>query len=276
MSSPYAEVIGDPISHSKSPLTHNFWLKKLGLTARYDAVQVSSAALPAYLASRRTDPYWRGCNVTMPLKSAVIALADEVDAETKSIAAANLLFRSGDGLAALNTDVDGILQALPWPALSGNQRVCIIGSGGAARAALSACQRRGIGTVLISARNENAGWHLLREFGFQGTSRTLADQHNIQNAHVIINATPLGMTGGSPMPPSVLQNVRGLPSETVVFDMVYAPPETELVRVAAEAGCRVVSGLEMLVGQASASFEKLFGAPAPREHDRELRELLMR
>jgi shikimate dehydrogenase len=78
------------------------------------------------------------------------------------------------------------------------------------------------------------------------------------------------------MPRPVLQHVRNLPSETVVFDMVYAPLETELLRVAAEAGCRVVSGLEMLLGQASTSFETLFGAPAPREHDLELRELLIR
>jgi shikimate dehydrogenase len=206
----------------------------------------------------------------------VIALADEVDAETQSIAAANLLFRSGDGLAALNTDVDGILQALPPPALSGDQKVCIIGSGGAARAALSACKRRGVGTAIISARDEDAGWRLLQDFGLEGASRGLADQHNIQNAHVLINATPLGMSGAPPMPRPVLQHARGLPSETLVFDMVYAPLQTELLRIAAEVGCRVVNGLEMLVGQASASFEKLFGAPAPREHDRELRELLMR
>jgi shikimate dehydrogenase len=276
MSSPYAEVIGDPISHSKSPLIHNFWLKKLGHTARYNAVQMSSAALPAYLASRRTDPYWRGCNVTMPLKSAVVALADEVGAETQSIAAANLLFRSGGGLAALNTDVEGILQALPPPALSGDDIVWIIGSGGAARAALSACKRRGVGTVFVSARDEEAGWRLLREFGFPGAARTLNDQHDIEPAHLIINATPLGMTGASPLPRPVLQHVRDLPSQTMVFDMVYAPLKTELLRVASEAGHRVVNGLEMLLGQASTSFKKLFGAPAPREHDRELRELLMR
>jgi shikimate dehydrogenase len=275
MSSSYAEVIGDPISHSKSPLIYNFWLKKLGLPGRYDAVQVSSAEFPAYLAGRRADPHWRGCNVTMPLKAMVIALADEVDAETQGIAAANLLFWSGNGLAALNTDVEGILQALPHSALSGSEKVCIIGSGGAARAALAACKRRRIGIVFISARNEDAGWRLLREFGFEGAARTLTDEH-IQNAHVIINATPLGMTGSSSMPRPVLQHVRNLPSETVVFDMVYAPLETELLRVAAEAGCRVVSGLEMLLGQASTSFETLFGAPAPREHDLELRELLIR
>jgi shikimate dehydrogenase len=117
---------------------------------------------------------------------------------------------------------------------------------------------------------------LLDQFEFGGTVRPLNDQHNIQTANVIINATPLGMVGAPPMPNLVLQHLRDPLPDTVVLDMVYAPVESEFLRVAAEAGCRTVSGLEMLLAQASTSFELLFGAAAPREHDAELRELLTR
>jgi shikimate dehydrogenase len=273
---PYAEVIGDPIAHSKSPLIHNFWLKSLDLRGEYLATNVTAGALPDYIARRKADPSWRGCNVTMPLKAAALAEADEIHPHARLAGAANLLLPRKDRLVAWNTDVIGILEALPVPAMTPNDEVCILGTGGAARAALAACKQRNIGIVLISARDQEAGWQLLHEFGFGGIVTPLEDPHNIRTADVIINATPLGMTGSSALPTSLLEHIRDPTPQAVFLDMVYVPLETEFMRVAAEAGCRVIGGLEMLIGQAAAAFELLFGAPAPREHDAELRELLSR
>lgn len=276
MGSFYAEVIGDPIEHSKSPLIHGFWIDRIGMEASYRRQQVREADLPAFLERRRNDPLWRGCSVTMPHKAQALALADRAESEARATGAANLLARHGTEIVATNTDVEGILAALPLPALSPGDKVCIIGTGGAARAALAACKRRDIGIVLISARDVRTGWRLLEEFGFGGTSRPLDDPRNIQTAHVIINATPLGMTGQPELPPTILQNLQSPLHDVIVFDMVYTPVETAFLRCARAAGCHTVSGLEMLIGQAAAAFQNLFGIAAPRQHDAELRQLLVR
>jgi predicted house-cleaning NTP pyrophosphatase (Maf/HAM1 superfamily) len=121
MTRAYAEVIGDPISHSKSPLIHGFWLEKLGIAADYRACHVPSQDLPAYLASRRADPHWRGCNVTIPHKALAIGAVNTV------------VPLPGGGLGGTNTDVDGVADAVGDLRLDGRHAV-VIGAGGAARA----------------------------------------------------------------------------------------------------------------------------------------------
>src|SRR3954447_3037097 len=115
---PYAEVIGNPIAHSKSPAIHNFWLTRLGLKADYRATLVTDLA--AYFEARRGDPDWRGCNVTAPHKQNVIPFLDEAS----PIGAVNCIVRDGDRLVGLNTDVDGVNEALRLnrsPAKGGGQ-----------------------------------------------------------------------------------------------------------------------------------------------------------
>src|SRR5512147_389849 len=121
----YAEVIGDPIAHSKSPAIHNFWLESLGIEADYRATLVTD--LTEYFGARRGDPDWRGCNVTAPYKKAVIPFLDEAS----PIGAVNCIVRDGDRLIGLNTDVDGVAEALAGADL---ERIVLIGAGGAARA----------------------------------------------------------------------------------------------------------------------------------------------
>src|ERR1700712_3725048 len=106
---PYAEVIGDPIAHSKSPTIHNFWLDSLGIEAAYRPTLVTD--LKDYFSARRGDPDWRGCNVTAPHKQAVISFLDEAS----PIGAVNCVVRDGDRLIGLNTDVNGIREALTSP-----------------------------------------------------------------------------------------------------------------------------------------------------------------
>ena len=272
MGRPYAEVIGDPIAHSKSPLIHNFWLGKLGIDAEYRACHVRSGELADYFTRRRGDAEWRGCNVTIPHKVEVLDFVDKPDNASRSIGAVNTVFPTASGLSAINTDIDGVLEALPHNLMPEGSEVCILGTGGAARAAFAACKHRQVGTVASSARNQKAGLALLKEFGLGGYARPLDDVLNIQCAEVIINATSLGMAGKDPLPQAILDNL-GNP-ELVVFDMVYAPVDTQLLKAAHARKLRAVDGLAMLIGQGAVAFEKFFGAPAPREHDAELRALL--
>lgn len=269
MSLPYAEVIGDPIAQSKSPLIHRFWLGKLGLDGNYHAHRLTAADLPAYIAERRGDPDWRGCNVTIPHKLAVLDLVGDPGGVRASIGAMNTILRSGDGtLTGTNTDAAGFFAPLSGLDLGGRTAV-VVGSGGAARAVLFALSKSDIARVVVLARNPLKGAGLLAQFGLKGEAHPLA-RRLPNDAALLVNATSLGMTG---QPPLTL-DLAPLPDDTLVYDIVYAPLVTPLLAGAAALGLETVDGLEMLVGQAALAFELFFGAPAPREHDAELRALL--
>lgn len=265
---PYAEVIGDPISHSKSPLIHNFWLERLGIAADYRATHVAPDDLPAFVAGRRDDPNWRGCNVTLPHKIAMLDLVDDPGDVRASIGAMNTVVRRPDGsVFGTNTDAAGFYTPLAGFDLAGAPAV-VIGAGGAARAVLFALARIGVGSVTILNRSPLKGAALLARFGLKGQS--LALDAPLPPAALLVNTSSLGMAG---QPPLQL-DLSPLPEEAVVYDIVYAPLVTRLLADAEARGLETIDGLEMLVGQAAAAFELFFGQPAPREHDEELRELL--
>lgn len=282
MSTPYAEVIGDPISQSKSPVIHNFWLGKLGIDAEYRACHVRPAELPDYFARRRMDAGWRGCNVTIPHKVAAAGLVDGLDPAARRVGAVNTVAVAPRGLTGFNTDIDGIIEAIPspahWPEAGGPVPVHLIGAGGAARAALVALQQAGYPQVSLFARDTAKARSLLTGLGLDRSRAlplsALSEIHapDDRAACLIVNASPLGMTGYPPL------GIRldNYPDDTAVFDMVYAPLETPLLRDARARNMRGIDGLVMLIGQAASAFERFFGDPAPRKHDDELRELLTR
>lgn len=292
MALPYAEVIGDPIAHSKSPLIHKFWLEKLGLQGEYRAANVRSEALGDYLTTRARDPDWRGCSVTMPHKQAVLPLLDQRDRSASEAGAANTVAKDGDGqLVAYNTDVAGFAELLGkwplWPPPYPDHvatYVQIIGAGGAARAAVLAACRAGYSDFDFFNRTVEkarglALWLNLPPDGYAGPLASLGPIRNPGDgpgdqrySHVVVNATSMGTTGNPPVP----IDLRQYYGDTIVCDMVYEPVETPLLKQARECGLRTIDGLEMLVAQAAPAFEIWFGAPAPREHDAELRELLIR
>jgi shikimate dehydrogenase len=275
MTRPYAEVIGDPIAHSKSPLIHNFWLAKLGIDAEYRACHVRPNELADYFTRRRGDAEWRGCNVTIPHKERVAALLDSIDVRAASVGAVNTVFReSGGALGGSNTDVDGVAEALGDIDLAGRE-VCVIGAGGAARAAFKVLAESRCAAVRVLARDPEKAVVVARAFDllvagvpFKANSTALCE------AGLLINATQLGMTGQQPMPAFVIDELAEMAEGALVFDMVYAPLETELLLAARALGHRTADGLTMLIGQAAAAFEKFFCQPAPRQFDAELRELL--
>ena len=265
---PYAEVIGDPVSQSKSPLIHGFWLGKLKIDADYRATRVARPELADFIAARRQDPDWRGCNVTMPLKLDALLLADEASDRAVTAGAANLLVAKEGALLAGNTDVGGVLQVL-GPLLERGQGgpVTLLGNGGAARAALVALRMMNVANVRIQARDISAALKLAVEFGLDEGPRTFDMPIDSEG---LVNATPVGMPGVDPF----AFDISRMASGGWVFDMVSEPAETPLLRSARERGLATVDGLAMLVEQAAASFMLLFGSEAPRQFDGELMKAL--
>ncbi|WP_373488717.1 shikimate dehydrogenase [Blastomonas sp.] len=265
---PYAEVIGDPISHSKSPLIHGFWLEALGIDADYRACQVSADGLGEYIALRSADPLWRGCNVTIPHKIAVMDHVADPGAVRDSIGAINTIVRDEhDAVMGTNTDAGGFYTPLADSDFSGAD-IAIVGAGGAARAVLFALSRMDVGHVTLVARNPLKAMGLLAAFGLKGAVIGMADR--LPPAALLVNTSPLGMTGFDPL----ALDLSPLPEDAVVYDIVYAPLETALLRDARARGLETIDGLDMLIGQAALAFEMFFSAAPPRARDAELRALL--
>jgi len=268
MSIPYAEVIGDPIAHSKSPLIHRFWLQRLSSEGDYRAVRVGRKELGAYLDERRRDPDWRGCNITMPLKEAVLGLIDQVSDEAGRLGAVNCIaLGPSRRLYGTNFDSDAVLQ--PLLSFSWSDRAVLVGNGGAARAALWALRLLGFNEILVLSRDPAKATAMAEQLGIDIRTAPLGGQ---PECSLLINATPLGMAGFPPLPISV----DAMPRGATLFEMIYNPLVTPLAAAARDRGLRVIDGLTMLIGQAALSFERFFGTPAPRERDAELRELLTR
>ncbi len=285
MTAAYAEVIGDPISQSKSPAIHSFWLNKLGIEADYRAAHVTAAGLADYFAARRDDPDWRGCNITMPHKQAALAQLDVVDPQAARIGAVNTVVRGADGgLIGFNTDAPGFLEPLlPLLAETHLYRMArILGAGGAARAIVAALAGAGF-TLVLAARDPAKARAMLDELAPRGEHHAVSLDHFATPTDfafddraglldLVVNASPLGMAGQPPL----AFDFSHVPPGSVVYDIVTNPLETPLLAGAGARGFETIDGLAMLIGQAAVAFEKFFGQPAPRAHDGELRELLTR
>ena len=282
MTRPYAEVIGDPIEQSKSPAIHGFWLAELGIAADYRACHVLSDGVEGYLAKRRADLDWRGCNVTMPHKQAVMPFLEAIDPLAARIGAVNTIVREDGKLVGYNTDVAGFLEPLQSRLSEVHlyRMARILGAGGAARAIIAALAGKNF-TLVLAARDPAKARALLDELDPGG------EHHAVDLAHfapetdfefddrkgcldLIINASPLGMAGKPPL----VFDFSHAPPGSVVYDIVTHPLDTPLLEAVRAQGLLMVDGLAMLIGQAAAAFEKFFGQPAPREHDAELRALL--
>lgn len=269
MTPPRAEVIGDPIAQSKSPLIHRFWLDALGLIEDYRRVHVTPDALADYIVRSKDDPDWRGCNVTIPHKIAVMDLVDDPGDVRTSIGAMNTVVRASDGsLVGTNTDAGGFAAPLAGLDLVDRDAV-VIGAGGAARAVLFALAERQVGRVTMLNRSTEKAAALLDRYGLRGEALPL-DAPLPPTATLVVNTSALGMTGQPPLD----LDLSPLGSDAVAYDIVYAPLETPLLAQARARGMATVDGLEMLIGQAALAFALFFGAEPPRERDAELRALL--
>ena len=267
MGVPYAEVIGDPIAHSKSPIIHKFWLAQFGLERDYRATLVTPETLPDYLADRRADPDWRGCNLTMPLKVRAMEYLDEASEIVAGLGAVNCIVRRRDALYGSNFDALAVLQSLvqtPW-----RGHVVIMGAGGAARAALWAVQRLDFDRITIMSRDWARAAALASSLKAEVDFAPLG---GTPQCNLLINATPLGMKGQPALPITL----AAMPAGSGVFEMVYDPLVTPLVAEARDRKLKVFDGLEMLIEQASLSFVGFFDAGIAVEQRAAVRERLVK
>lgn len=280
----YAEVIGDPIAQSKSPAIHGFWIDRLALDAEYRATHVTADGLADFLAERRADPAWRGCNVTMPHKQTVIPLLDRLEPLAARVGAVNTIIREdGDALAGRNTDVAGFLEPLRSRLAEQHyfRMARILGTGGAARAIIAGLAEQGF-TLVLAGRNPAKARALLDELDPGGEHHVapldhfaLATDFAFDDREgccdLIVNASPLGMRGQPPL----AFDWSHAPPGSIAYDIVTDPVNTDFLRSARDAGFETIDGLSMLIGQAAAAFVHFFGVEPPREFDAELRERLM-
>ena len=211
---PYAEVIGHPITHSKSPLIHGFWLKTLGIEGEYRASHIVPEQLSAYFEDRATDPAWRGCNITIPHKLAAMDYVSDPGGVRGTIGAMNTVIRQPDSeIFGTNTDAAGFFAPIADLSLKG-MPVAVVGTGGAAHAIMFALARADVGPVTIIARNPLKGAALLARFGLAGNVQNF--RKPLPAVALLVNATQLGMQGQ----PVLSFDLSPLPDDAVVYDKI--------------------------------------------------------
>lgn len=245
-------VAGDPVAHSLSPLMMNAAFRRENLNAVYLALQARK--VDDLLKCIREIPI-HGLSVTMPFKQAIMDHLDNADPFATRTGACNTVVRSQGKLYGFNTDVTGIIRPLEHRIALRGAKVLVLGAGGAARAAVFGLVDRGA-EVLIANRTPAAAQKLARQSGAKYIGRKELGKRDFD---VIVNATPLGMNGTRNQ--SFLQDheLRA----RIVFDMVYNPLETKLIKMAKAQGLVVITGMEMFVNQGARQFEIWTGKPAP-------------
>lgn len=261
-------LFGFPARHSMGPAIHNAAFDKLDLPLVYVAHDVAPAALSAAMAGVRALGY-RGLSVTMPHKVAAMSLVDEVDPVARAIGCINTVVHRDGRLVGYNSDGQGALDALQRAGIgTAGRRVLVLGSGGAARAVAMTVALRGQAadlTILgvVDAELAALGRDIEDKAGRAAKTAHL-DQASlveaVAGAELLLHCTPVGMT---PDTEKSLVPTDLLRPDLAVFDAVYNPRRTRLLKDAAAIGCRVVEGMEMFLGQAMVQFELWTGKPAP-------------
>jgi 3-dehydroquinate dehydratase/shikimate dehydrogenase len=243
-------VVGNPIAHSLSPVMHNAGFAALDINAVYVPLQAADAADFVTFA-RHTG--MRGASITAPFKVAMLSMVDETEPLAQRVGAINtLVVRDGKWLGA-NTDVDGFLAPLAGRMALKGTRASVLGAGGAARAVAVALVSQGA-AVTICARNRDAA----RDVASLAGGRAGTWPPRASSWDVLVNATTCGSSGRDDDP------MDGVPLDgEIVFDLVYAPAETPLIKRARAEGCLTIGGIEMLVAQAERQFELWTGQRPP-------------
>jgi shikimate dehydrogenase len=254
----HACVVGWPISHSRSPMIHGFWLERYGIRGTYTKRAVPPDDIARFFASL-ADEGLAGCNVTIPHKEAAFAAAAEREASAVAVGAANTLWLADGRLCAANTDTYGYMTYLAHEAEDWSRRdapVVILGAGGAARAIVYGFLEAGVSEVRLFNRSHERAEALARDFGPRVKPMPWDQRSRASTeAAVLVNTTSVGLKGEG----SLDMDFTDFHPDCVVSDVVYVPLETPLIRDARRHGLRTVDGLGMLLHQAVPGFEKWFG-----------------
>jgi shikimate dehydrogenase len=254
-----AGVMGWPVSQSRSPAMHNYWMKEHGLTGSYVRLAISPDGLQDALRALPSLQF-AGCNLTIPHKRAAMKIVDEVDDIARKIGAISCVIVRRDGsLAGTNNDhygfIENILDLEPnWRADAGP--IVVIGAGGGARAVIYGLVHRGAREIRLINRTQARAEALVQEFGGPITVLPWEDRHDaLEGAAMLVNTTSQGMIGQLPL----FLELDKLPVEALVTDIVYIPRETPLLEAARARGNRTVNGLGMLLHQGRPAWKAWFG-----------------
>lgn len=260
---PRAFVIGWPISHSRSPLIHNYWLKDLGLAGSYEKIAVPPEALGEFLGSLNEQGLVGG-NVTLPHKEGAFALCVRTSASAQALQAVNTVWMEAGELCGDNTDVVGFLASLDAD-IPGWDKPCekavVLGAGGAARAIIAALVGREVRRITIVNRSLDraaelvALAHRIRPNQAVAAADYATLPRELADVDLLVNTTSLGMLNQPPLDIDLVP----LPDRASVADIVYVPLETALIKAAKARGLRTSGGLGMLLHQAVPGFERWFG-----------------
>ena len=269
-----AGVIGFPIHHSKSPVIHNYWLKKYGVRAEYGAFEIRPEELEKFVSSLKERGF-AGINVTVPHKVAVMALMDELSDAAQKAGAVNTVIVGKDGtLFGHNTDGSGFLANVAEKKKDFDIKekpVVVLGTGGAARGVCAALVLAGAPEIRLVYRTKEKAENLASSVG--GNFRLIEwnkKEEALPGAGLIANATTLGMNGFDPLEIDLSRS----DASAVVADLVYSPLKTELLKQAEKKGHVTADGLGMLLHQARPAFQAWFGVMP--EITSELRELVLK
>ncbi len=260
-------LIGGDVSASPSPRMMNAAFSYLGIDGMYYALSLKDGELPETFG-RLKNAGIKGLNVTRPFKGSIIPLLDGLDRTSTKVKAVNVVELADRRYIGHNSDVDGIVRPLGrrFPDFRPD-RVVVMGAGGAARAFVEAMSQIGCRSITIMVRDPSRASNFMADLArtYAGIKFELYsfDRWSMVKGHfdLLFNATPIG-TPDRPLPSQLLQLVD---SNTIVFDAVYRPVETELMVNAEERGCHVIHGYEMLLDQGAVAFELWTGREAPLE-----------
>ena len=253
---PAACLIGWPAAHSRSPLIHHYWLRKLGITGGYSIEAIPPEGFAEFVLNLAGHGFV-GANVTKPHKERALALTAP-DERARAVGAANTLWYEGSELRSTNTDVEGFIGNLnaSVPGWDESEDALVLGAGGSSRAVVFGLLERGIARVVVANRTVERARALADQFGPKVTPVPWgAIGEWLPRAGLLVNTTSLGM----PSQPALDIDVGRLPSRAVVGDNVYVPLETSLLAAAKARGLRTADGLGMLLHQAVRGFELWFG-----------------
>ncbi len=266
-----AGIIGYPLGHSVSPAFQQAAFDHYALPVRYDTWSTPPDRLEAELHKLRGEEYL-GANVTVPHKEKVAAWLDDVDPWARLVGAVNTIAREGGRLVGYNTDSHGLIRSLneEMDFDPRGKGVLLLGAGGAARAAAFGLAHEGISWLTIANRTpgraeslaEDVARHMDRVDAIALGGSALEEAS--ASADLVLNSTAVGMKHSLAQDGTPLE-ADHIRAHAFVYDMVYNPPETPLLRAAAAAGARTLGGLGMLVFQGAASFERWTGKKAPPE-----------
>ena len=272
-------VIGNPISHSLSPIIHNAAIEHLGLDYRYLAFPVAperlATALDGFAAIGLV-----GSSVTIPHKQAIVPLLAEITPLAQAVGAVNTIWNTATGWHGTNTDVAGFVSPLAaiqrdWS----NTTAVVLGNGGAARAVVVGCHQLGCGKIQVFGRSASK----LEQFqsSWTGIQLPIAGSETQQQVTItthlwielsasietdnllLVNSTPIGMYPQIEESPISAETIQGIGANSIAYDLIYTPQPTKFLQLAKDAGMMTIDGTEMLVQQGAAAFELWLQQPAP-------------